>query len=179
MIKGDRIYLRLMEISDIPYKVAWINDEEVRKTLNFEFPISVISTEQWLRNICQKANRKDFIVCDVKTNIPIGYVGLLNIDLKNKKAESYLGIGNKEYWGKGYGYEIKFELLKYAFISLNLNKIYSYHHEDNYSMIKINEKLGGKIEGLFREDIFLPNGIVKNKVVMSILKREFFPIVNL
>jgi hypothetical protein len=48
-----------MEMSDIPYKVAWINDEEVRKTLNFEFPISVVSTEQWLRNNLSKSRQKN------------------------------------------------------------------------------------------------------------------------
>ena len=172
MIKGDRIYLRLMEMADVPYKVSWINDDEVRESLNFTFPISIISTEQWLRNVCQKADRKDFIVCDLN-DTPFGYAGLLNIDLNNKKAQSYMGIGRKDYWRKGYGYEIKLTLLKYAFSSLNLNKVYSFHHEDNYAMININKKLGGHIEGILREDIVLPNNVIKNNVIMSVLRKDF------
>lgn len=173
MIKGEKIYLRLMELSDVSYKVKWINDNEIRQTLNFSYPISVVGTEQWLRNACNNESRRDFIVCDLSNELPVGYAGLLNIDHKNSKAESYLGIGEKSYWRKGIGYEVKKLLLQFGFYELNLNKIYSFHHDDNISMIKINEKLGGVIEGTLREDVLAANGIYKNKVIMSVLRREF------
>lgn len=173
MLKSRNLYLRLVEISDASYKVLWINNDQVMKTLNFDFPISIINTENWIRNVANKGNRKDFIVCDKNTNEPIGYAGLLNIDFKNWKSESYMGIGNVECWGKGYGYEIKYLLCEYAFDFLNLKKVYSYHHNDNFAMIKINEKLGGKLEGVLRKDLYLPNGVIKDKVIISILKDEF------
>lgn len=173
MLKTDRIYLRLMELKDVQHKVDWINNDKVRRTLNFEYPVSVVNTENWVRNIANKGNRKDFIICDSSNDSPIGYAGLLNIDMLNKKAESYMGIGNTDYWGKGLGYEVKYLLTEYTFDYLNLHKIYSYHHDDNYSMIKINEKLGGKVEGVLRKDLHLPGGIVKDKIIMSILRDEF------
>ncbi len=63
MILGERVYLRLMEEEDIPYKVNWINDSEVRKTLNFDYPVSKIGTKQWLNRVSSDNTRKDFIVC--------------------------------------------------------------------------------------------------------------------
>ena len=36
---------------------------------------------------------------------PIGILSLINIDNKNRNAECIIDIGEKEYWGKGYGSE--------------------------------------------------------------------------
>jgi RimJ/RimL family protein N-acetyltransferase len=172
MIEGIHTYLRPMEIEDVPYKVNWVNDKEVIKTLVFfDYPVSKIKTEQWLRNVSSNSSRRDFIVCLKSDSKPIGFVGLKDIDFTNLKAESYMCIGDKEYWGKGYGYDIKKALLMYCFDILRLNKIYSYHLADNASMIKINLKLGGKQEAILREDVFY-NGGFKDRVLTSVLKNE-------
>lgn len=171
MIEGTYIYLRPMEIHDVPYKVKWINDSDVRRTLNFDFPISKIATEQWLRKVAMDPSRKDFIVCLKSNHAPIGYGGLLNIDYRNLKAESYMGIGETGDWGKGYGLDIKRTLLTYSFNILRLNKVYSYHLTANTPMIKINMKLGGKQEGIVRDDVF-SGGELKERVLISVLKSE-------
>ena len=172
MIEGLHTYLRPMEIEDVAHKVKWVNDKDVMKTLIFfDYPASKISTEQWLRKAASDNTRKDFIVCLKSDDKPIGFAGLKNIDLVNQKTESYLGIGDKEYWGKGYGYDVKKTLLNYCFDHLRLNKVYSYHLADNLPMVKINLKLGGKQEALLREDVFY-NGLFKDRVLISILKNE-------
>ncbi|WP_423149299.1 GNAT family N-acetyltransferase [Rubrolithibacter danxiaensis] len=172
MIEGNEIYLRPMEISDVQFKVNWINDNDVRKSLIiFDYPISAIATEQWLRKVSTDSSRKDFIVCLKSNNTPIGFAGLKSIDYKNLKAESYMGIGAKEYWGKGYGFDIKKTILIYSFDYLRLNKIYSHHLSDNMPMININLKLGGQMEGTLRQDVFT-NGGLKDRVIISVLKHE-------
>src|SRR5690625_1072115 len=103
-----------MEESDVAYKVSWFNDEEVRRTLNVDFPISIVGTKKWLQNNSTNSTRRDFIICTTKDELPIGYCGLVNIDLKNLKAESYLGIGNKKYWGLGHASEARKLILDYA-----------------------------------------------------------------
>lgn len=172
MLSNERIYLRLMEEDDVPFKVKWINDEEFRRTLNFDYPISIVGTRQWLISINKMPSRKDFIVVDKESDSPIGYAGLLNIDLRTLKAESYLGIGEKEYQGKGLGREIRMSLLNYAFYQLGLNKVYSYVWDQNNKMIELNKKCGFKIEGLLREDIF-SHGELRNRYIMGILKSDF------
>lgn len=172
MLNGKNVYLRLMEESDVKYKVKWINDSEVRKTLNFDYPISEIGTKKWLNSVSGNPIRKDFIVCTKNEGKPIGYGGILKIDFKNSKAESYMGIGEKEQQGKGIGYEIRSLILEYSFNELNLNKVYSYVWEQNTPMIKLNEKVGFKIEGLLRQDV-LSHGELRNRYIMSVLKSEY------
>lgn len=172
MIEGNNIYLRPMELADVEYKVNWINDNDVRKTLIFAaYPASKLATEQWLRKVVSDLSRKDFIVCLKSDHSPIGFAGIRSIDLINLKAESYMGIGAKEHWGKGYGYDIKKTILVYCFDHLRLNKVYSHHLINNTPMININLKLGGKQEGVLREDIY-SNGKLTDRVIMSVLKDE-------
>lgn len=172
MLESNRLYLRLMEEKDIPYKVKWINDPKVNKTLNFDYPISEIGTRHWLNKVSIDNTRKDFIVCLKEDDRPIGYGGLLNIDIKNSKAESYMGIGETDCWGKGYAKEIRAILLEYAFMELHLNKVYSYVWEENTKMIKVNEKAGFKVEGTLRDDVY-SHGEFRSRVVMSILRDEY------
>ena len=173
MIEGDQIYIRAMELEDVKHKVQWLNDKEVRKSLIYsDYPASVLATEQWLRRVVTDPTRKDFIVCLKSEDVPIGFAGLRNIDRNNQKAESYLGIGAKEYWGRGLGLDIKQALLDYCFDELKLNKIYSQHLVDNQAMIKINKRLGGKEEGVLRQEIW-HNGQFRDMVIISILKSEY------
>src|SRR5690625_2220971 len=111
MLIGDQVYIRLMEVKDVPYKVKWINNHEFRHTLNFDYPLSEISTQKWLHSVSGDSARKDFIVWYKGNDEPIRYCGLIGIDNKNSKAESYMGIGNFEYQSKGIGYDIRKVLL--------------------------------------------------------------------
>lgn len=172
MLKGERVYLRLMEEKDVPYKVKWINDAEIRHTLNFDYPLSEVSTRRWLHNVVGDSTRRDFIVCLIENDEPIGYGGFIGIDYKNSKAESYMGVGVKKLQGKGIGLEIRKILLDYAFNELSLNKVYAYVWEENTAMIKLNKNVGFQIEGLLREDV-LSHGERRNRYLMSILQREY------
>lgn len=173
MINSEKIYLRSMELADVKIKVKWVNSEEVRMTLAFsDYPVSELATEAWLRKAATDDRRKDFIICLQENSVPIGFCGIKNIDLLNQKAETYLAIGDTNFWSKGFGYETKKALLEYSFNHLNLNKVYSYHQADNEAMIKINMKLGGQKDGVLREDMRI-NGEMKDMVIISVLKRDY------
>lgn len=172
MLLGNRVYLRGMEEKDIPYKVKWINDNEVRKTLNFDYPISEVSTKQWLYKIATDSSRKEFIICLLENDEPIGYTGLLDINNKHSKAEMYMGIGERKYWGKGYAKESRKILLEYAFIELGLNKIYTYNWVENEKIIGLNKSLGFKVEGTLKHDIF-SHGEFRDRIIMGILRSEY------
>lgn len=171
MLKSNNIYIRLMEKRDIKNKVKWINDTEVRRTLFFQ-EISEIATEQWLAKVTLDNTRNDFIICEIEDDNPIGFASVVNIDLRNSKAETYLCLGEKEVWGKGYGKEVKKILLNYVFVELGLNRIYSFNWAENKRMIEINKKLGFKLEGILRKDTFA-NGEFKDRVMFSMLKEDY------
>lgn len=173
MIEGDQIYLRPMELEDVKHKVQWVNDPEVRRTLVFpDYPATILGTEQWLRKVSGDPTRKNFMVCLKADHKTVGFAGIKNIDRVNFKCESFMGIGVRDYWGKGLGSDMKKTILEYCFSELQLNKVYSMHLADNQAMIRINLKLGGKLEGTLREDVW-HNGRFQDMVIISVLKSEF------
>lgn len=172
MLKSNHTFIRLMEESDVKHKVSWFNDEDVRKTLNVNFPISELGTKEWLKGVTKNNSRKDFIICERAGEKPIGYCGLVNIDLQNSKAESYLGIGDKTFWKKGHASEARRLILDYAFKELFLNKVYSYVWSENPKMRHINEKVGFQVDGVLRDEVFY-KGTYRDKLVMSVLRKEY------
>ena len=106
----------------------------------------------------ENPNRYDAVI--EYGTVPVGLIGLLNIDRKNLKAEYYIVIGEKDYRGLGIAKRASLKLLKYAFEELKLNKIYLYTEVDNVSAQKMFEKVGMRKEGLLKDDLYYNNRYV-------------------
>jgi RimJ/RimL family protein N-acetyltransferase len=160
-----------MEDFDVPSKVAWVNDEEIREMLIHDY-ISISGTKAWYQKISSSNTRKEFMICLVENNEAIGFTSLKNIDLTNSKAELSMLLGNKLHWGKGHAKEARKLLINFAFNELGLNKIYTYNWIKNEKIIALNQKLGFQIDGVLRNDIFF-KGEFRDIAIMSILKNDW------
>ena len=66
-----------------------------------------------------------------EAGIHIGWVDLKNFDKTNKNAELGIAIGNKDYWGKGFGMATLNSMLQIGFSQFELEKIWLRVDEDN------------------------------------------------
>ena len=100
-------------------------------------------------------------------------IGCLSFGISqtHKRAEIAYWIG-EEYWNKGYCSEAAVEAIRYAFNTLNLNKITSRHMSHNPASGKVMIKAGMKQEGILRQD-FLKNGQYADMVVYGLLRDEY------
>ncbi len=172
MLKTQKLYLRKLEEEDLKFKVKWINDEEINKTLMYEYPKSLSETIQWYKNTYFKDNRIDLSIIDVKTDKLIGMTGLINISAKDRNAELYITIGEVGFWGKGYAKESLHLLLEYSFKELGLEKIYLYTLENNVNARGLYERVGFKQEGLLRKQSFV-HGKLHDVYIQSVLRSEY------
>ena len=78
----------------------------------------------------------------------------------------------KKFFNKNYGQFMLYEIFKYAYYKIKLNKCYTHVFEDNLQSINSNLKFGMKKEGILRNNVFR-NKKFKNVVVFSMLKKEF------
>lgn len=106
-----------------------------------------------------------------ENDLHIGNVYLTGINYINRTAESHILIGNKAYWGQGYGREALTQILLFGFNEKGLNRIEAHINADNSASLRMHEKCGYVREGLLRKAIF-KNGVFKDVIVMSILKEE-------
>ena len=153
---GDEFYVRKIERTDIPSRVRWINDPQINATLTFDYPVSIASTEAWFSKTVLDSSKVNFtFLLGDSEPIPVGFGGLLKVDMKNRHAELYVTIGEPGLHGRGLGKKAVDFICEYGFNTLGLNKIYLTTLSYNAAAIKLYEKCGFVLEGQFSKHIYL------------------------
>ena len=177
MLQKERIYLRPLEREDLASRVKWVNDPETRKTLMFDYPLSLAKTQKWFDQILMDKTKINFSIVDVETDKLIGMTGLLNITPVHGHAQLYITIGEKEYWGKKLADEVISAVLEYGFIEVNLRKIYLYTIPSNERGRKVYERNGFVKEGVLKEHYFCV-GAYQDLCVHAVMKEKWLKTVN-
>lgn len=151
LLKFEEIVLRDFTERDIENKIKWINNPSNNTYLHYDIPLEYEKTLNWYINK-NNALRCDFVI--EYNGIPVGLIGLLNIDKVNNKAEYYICIGETQYKGKGIGKAATKLLLSYGFEELKLKKIYLNVDSENIAACNLYEKSGFVCEGEFKCDLF-------------------------
>ena len=145
------VKIRPFEEPDIPYKVIWINDIENNRYLHYDLPLTESKTRVWYEKLKEKTDRFD---CTIEIGgVPVGLIGLLNIDNTNKKAEYYICIGDNKFKNKGIAVSASGLLINESFKRYSLNRIYLFTEVENIGAQKLFEKIGFIKEGLLKEDL--------------------------
>ncbi|MCI1593646.1 GNAT family N-acetyltransferase [Heyndrickxia oleronia] len=171
-----KVYLRELTLNDVEDRFRWCLDKEVTKHLNMPEkypPFSKEETKSWIKMCINKTNGYEQKAIETEEGRHIGWIDLKNIDKLNKHAELGVAIGDKTYWGKGYGFSAMKEMLQWGFNELDLNKIWLRVEVDNEKAIKSYKRIGYVEEGILRQDR-LRNGEFVDRLRMSILRHEFF-----
>lgn len=152
---SNKIHLRYFKKTDIELKVQWINDSDINKYLHYDLPLCPDRTLNWYQSILNNSSREDYIYELEENSIitPLGLIGLIDIDRKNKKAEFYIINGEKKYWGKGFATKATRKFLQHVFLKYDLNKVYLYTEVDNVSAQNLFKKIGFEREGLLKKDL--------------------------
>ena len=173
-IAGKKIDFYAVEEEDFTERLCrWRNDPEVSYWL---FQGVLPSTRELLKEEYEYSirNKGDVIlaIVDKKTGTRIGISGYYDIDWIARHGELRILIGEKEFWGKGYGNEAMELMITYGFSRLNLNKVRSGVNIGNTTAIKYHERLNFVREGLLRQYQYR-HGQYYDAVLFSILRDEF------
>ncbi len=168
---GTKCYLSPMELSDAPKYAAWLNDLDVAVfTQIADKSLSVDKERDILAAIGKEHN---YGIVDAATDTLIGSCGLMDIDALNRCAEIGIVLGDKSYWGKGYGTEALRLLLDYAFRYLNLHNVMLRVYDYNPRGIACYEKVGFKTIGR-RRGAIMRNLAAHDVVYMDIVAADFY-----
>ncbi len=83
-----------------------------------------------------------------------------------------IGIGERDYWGRGYGTDAMQVLLRYAFDELNLHRVSLGVFEYNTRAIRAYEKAGFVVEGRGPQELHR-DGRRWDMIFMGILREEW------
>ena len=171
--EGEKVNLRGIEKEDYTDRMyRWANDPEFNHYLSHGLrPTTVEMMESLYDDLIGKEN-VIFAIVDKENKETIGIVGLHHIDRQIRSAEYTIHIGEKAYWGSGTASESTDFVLKYAFETLNLNKVWLGVVEPNSKAVGFYEKKGFVREGELRDEVFRENRYFSS-IRMSMLRKDY------
>ena len=102
----------------------------------------------------------------------IGMIHLFGLSWTHADAWLGIGLGDRAYWGKGYGTDALRVMLRYVFTELNLRRVTLGVFAYNPRAIKAYEKAGFKEEGRLRQYV-LREGQRNDMIIMGALREEW------
>jgi RimJ/RimL family protein N-acetyltransferase len=169
---GTKIYLRPVEREDAKQCVAWFNNPEITRTLLTHRPINLRAEEEFIDKALQSEHALVLGIAILGSERLIGVTGLKDIDYRNRHAGFGITIGEKEEWGKGFGTEATRLVVRHAFETLNLNRVWLHVYEYNERGLRSYEKVGFQREGVLRQETYR-EGRYWDTIVMAILRADW------
>lgn len=117
-----------------------------------------------------RGDKTDFVI--EADGVCIGNCGLFNIDATARHCELGITIGERDYWGRGYGREAVGLLLDYAFRLRNFRRVWLEVHGANERAIRAYRACGFVEEGRMREHVWLAGRYV-DLIIMGVLREEW------
>lgn len=155
-IETARLSLRELRIRDISDSyITSLNDYEVvRYTEARHRKWDRISIENYVGESLKSTNSLLLgIFFDNQKHI--GNIHLMGFNSPHFRCELGIIIFDKKMWSKGIGFEALLAVTSYLLKSTKINRICADYYSANHGSAKIFHKCGYKIEGVFKEHLFL------------------------
>ena len=143
-IFGSKVNLRPLKTDDLTRRVEWLSDSECARLFTGSLPERAYcqeDAERWGRSLEADSSASVWAI-ETKYGKHIGDVDLHDIDRNMGTAKLTILIGDKAYWGRGYGTDTVKCLLTSAFVDLRLQKVNLRVYGFNGRAIRCYEKCG-------------------------------------
>lgn len=175
ILEGQTVSLIPLEEMHFPVLVQLANDQRIWQFYPYSGTdsarfLSVLSAALAERNA---ETRFPFVVIHKAHNKIIGSTSLLDLQPKNLKLEIGSTWLHPDYWATPVNLECKLLLLTHCFEKLNTARVQLKTDENNLRSRKAIEKIGGQLEGIFRNDMLRDNNTRRNSAYYSIIQEEW------
>ncbi len=150
---------------------TWTRDSEFGRLMDATpaYMYSESQVKEWLE---KQQLLHQFAILDLQNDKPIGLIELDGVNWTFGDAFVGIGLGERDYWGRGYGTEAMNILLGYAFRELGLRRVSLTVFEYNPRAIHSYEKVGFVHEGRLRQALNR-DGRRWDVLFMGILREEW------
>lgn len=177
MLKGQKVLLRAMTRADLERLCQFNNDVEVELAGGGDPPLpqSLERLQAEFDADLGRGGRNGTSFAIEVEGLYIGGCALFNFDHVARRCELGITIGDKNYWGQGYGGDAVRVLLDYGFRHHNLHRVYLSVNSTNPRAIGAYRRCGFVEEGRLRAHMW-SNGQYIDLVQMGILRAEWVAI---
>ncbi len=170
-LKGEYIYLRALEPTDLDFLYQLENDTSVWEVSGTLKPYSKKVLQLYLDNAHRdiyEVKQLRLCICNHSDEC-VGLIDLFDFDPKHGRAGIGIVISDPNDRNKGQGAEALALMCEYAFSVLDLHQIYANILEDNKASIHLFEKYGFEKTGVKKEWVRTSEGF-KNEILFQKIK---------
>ncbi|MGQ0603381.1 MAG: GNAT family N-acetyltransferase, partial [Anaerolineales bacterium] len=157
LLRGDLVWLTAANAeTDAERFASWFRDTEFNRLLDGDparQPLVKEIKDDFEEEL--KPTGFPFLIRTLAEDKLIGFVGLWlsGGNWSNSDAWVGIGVGERDYWGKGYGTDALRVALRYGFTELNLHRVSLGVFSYNGRAVRSYEKAGFRIEGRSRQAV--------------------------
>lgn len=170
-LRGERVWLRPIEIGDAVELASASHTEEETAFTGGRIPLSVMSFERWIEGLGEREHV--FAICRMNEDRCIGTASLRAIDIANGTAETGMGLLHAADRGHGLGPEVKRLLLDYAFNVLGLHVLSCTISSVNKRSARAVERQGYRYAGKLTGVSSASGGRFCDQLVYDLTKEEW------
>ncbi|MFL1896465.1 GNAT family N-acetyltransferase [Aquimarina sp. 2-A2] len=126
-LKGESVYLRALEPTDLDFLYTIENDEEIWELSSTQAPYSKFLIKQYLENSHQdiyEAKQLRLVICKNDAEV-LGLIDLYDFNPKHGRVGVGIVVANANNRGKGYGSEALRLVIQYSFAYLHVHQLYA------------------------------------------------------
>ncbi len=172
-IRGALVYLRPLELEDVPLVHRWYEDAEFAAIMGGRpqsLALRRARTERWLSE--SHDDSQSYIICTLDEGRPVGRLDVFEIDPLNGSAAFGIGIGDPSDRGRRYGRDAVEALCDHVFGQLRLERLWLTTDADNLHAQHVYEAAGFRREGVARH-AYYQDGRYQDDVRMAILREDW------
>ena len=175
--KGELVRLSAIDADELGKAFSkWDRDSEFVRYLNSGIArtVSHKKEKEWIEKDLQEQSISEhfFSIRGLADDRLLGIIDLYVANWPARDTFVGIGIGDREFWGKGYGTDAMKVILRYAFTEINMNRVSLTVFEYNPRAIRSYEKVGflheGRVRGLLNKE-----GKRWDMLLMGILREEW------
>lgn len=152
MYSGSLVRLRAVEPRDAEAFYEWHNDPQVTSTLGVRYPVTRAAEREWFEQAGLPSYAGCYLAVETFDGVLLGTCGLYETALpENRTAELGIQLGNKSYWGRGYGTDAVRTTCRFGFEEMNLHRIELIVFAHHAAALRVYEKVGFTVEAVARE----------------------------
>jgi len=170
---GELVRLEPLDIEKAAEDFArWCQDSEYMRLSGSEpsYLWTAKQEKEWTEKLVSECIA--FSIVTLNEGKTIGEIDLDGFTLSTGDAWLGIGIGERDFWGRGYGTDAMKVILRFGFEQLNLKRISLTVFEYNPRALHCYQKVGFQIEGRARQWM-KRDGKRSDLIYMGILRREW------
>ena len=156
ILRGELVRLSAVDPEEFSKAFThWRRDSEFMRLIDSSEVMlrSQKDSQKWIEKELedQEVNQYMFTIRTLAEDKLLGDIGLSVVNWMSRDAFVGLGIGERDFWGRGYGTDVMKVILRYAFMEINLRRVTLSVFEYNPRAVRSYEKAGFVHEGRMRQ----------------------------